>query len=67
MIIRYSPSLLGVLIYALSIVPPSRAIWPFPDRSAASTVEAFIDAGSLGLGDEQGRVVAVGDWNGDQQ
>lgn len=40
------------------------ASWPFGQKRY--TEEALIDAGSLGV-EGVGRVVAVGDWNGDQQ
>ncbi|KAK4688706.1 integrin alpha FG-GAP repeat containing protein 1, partial [Tremellales sp. Uapishka_1] len=40
------------------------ALWPFKQKRF--TAEAFINAGPLGLEDLDGRVVAVGDWNGDQ-
>lgn len=41
-----------------------RALWPFGQKRY--TEEALIDAGPLGV-EGVGRVVAVGDWNGDQQ
>lgn len=41
-----------------------RAIWPLSQKRY--TEEALIDAGTLGV-EEVGRVVAVGDFNGDQQ
>jgi hypothetical protein len=41
-----------------------RAMWPSAEREY--TVEGMVDAGSLGLRGT-GRVVAVGDWDGDQQ
>jgi len=40
------------------------AMWPFSEQRAAE--ESLVDAGSLGI-EGTGRVVAVGDWNGDQQ
>jgi integrin alpha FG-GAP repeat containing protein 1 len=39
------------------------AIWPFPEKRYS--VEGLVNAGPLGI--ESGRVIAVGDWNGDQQ
>ena len=42
---------------------PAAAIWPFPHKRFAGN--ALIGAGSLGL-DDDGRVVAFGDFNGDQ-
>lgn len=41
-----------------------RASWLFNEKRYNE--EALIDAGPLGV-EEVGRVVAVGDWNGDQQ
>lgn len=64
MIVRYSPSLLAAWLCVLGRVIPVQALWPFPARQ--STVEALNDLGSLGL-EGVGRVVATGDWNGDQQ
>ncbi|EIW70623.1 hypothetical protein TREMEDRAFT_28893 [Tremella mesenterica DSM 1558] len=43
---------------------PTRALWPFKQKRFVA--EAFIDAGPLGLEDATGRVIAMGDWNGDQ-
>lgn len=40
-------------------------LWPF--REKRFKAEKLIDAGPLGLEGVQGRVVALGDWNGDQQ
>jgi integrin alpha FG-GAP repeat containing protein 1 len=41
-----------------------KAMWPFAEREY--TAEGMVDAGSLGI-EGIGRVVAVGDWDGDQQ
>ncbi len=41
------------------------ALWPFKQKRFVA--EAFIDAGPLGMQGMVGRVVAMGDWNGDQQ
>jgi len=41
------------------------AVWPFQQKRF--TAEALIDAGPLGLESLTGRVVALGDWNGDQK
>jgi integrin alpha FG-GAP repeat containing protein 1 len=41
------------------------AVWPFQAKS--NTVDGFVNAGTLGLGNVTGRVVAFGDWNGDQK
>jgi integrin alpha FG-GAP repeat containing protein 1 len=57
--------LLGYALLALPLLEPAAAFWPFkPKRFAAETL---IDAGPLGLEGVKGRVVAVGDWNGDQK
>lgn len=40
------------------------ALWPF--RETRTTEEALVDSGPLGI-EATGRVVAIGDWNGDQQ
>jgi len=42
-----------------------RAMWPFTEQEYTA-VEGMVDAGSLGI-EGTGRVVAVGDWDGDQQ
>lgn len=42
---------------------PGAAIWPFPPKRFTGT--SLINAGSLGLSGD-GRVVAFGDFNGDQ-
>jgi integrin alpha FG-GAP repeat containing protein 1 len=44
-----------------------QAIWPFDVKVEQQyTAEGMVDAGSLGI-EGTGRVVAVGDWDGDQQ
>lgn len=48
---------------ALLLVSPALAIWPFPPKRF--TGNTLIDAGSMGL-DDDGRVIAFGDFNGDQ-
>jgi integrin alpha FG-GAP repeat containing protein 1 len=50
---------------ALVILPLVSAIWPI--KSNRPTAEALIDAGSFGIEGVDGRVVAVGDWNGDKK
>ena len=45
----------------LSYVGLVLAVWPFPPKRFKAN--ALVDAGSLGLG---GRVIAFGDFNGDQ-
>ena len=47
----------------LFLVTSAQAIWPFPPKRF--TGNALIDAGSMGL-DGSGRVIAFGDFNGDQ-
>jgi hypothetical protein len=43
------------------------AMWPFTEQVEQPYVaEGMVDAGSLGI-EGTGRVVAVGDWDGDQQ
>jgi len=43
------------------------AMWPFTDHTEQPyTVEGMVDVGALGI-EGTGRVVAVGDWDGDQQ
>ena len=55
---------LGLLLLASDVlVPRARAIWPFPSKRFTSN--AFIDAHGLGL-DDAGRIVAFGDFDGDQ-
>lgn len=51
------------LFAGLLLFSPSLAVWPFPPKRF--TGNALIDAGSMGL-DGDGRVVAFGDFNGDQ-
>ena len=51
-------------LLALLLVHPASAYWPFQERNF--NAEAFVDAGSLGV-NSTGRVVAVGDWDGDQK
>lgn len=50
---------------ALLLLPLTTAVWPFKEKRF--TAEALIDAGPLGLENVDGRVVAVGDWNGDKK
>jgi hypothetical protein len=43
------------------------AMWPFTEQvEQPYTAEGMVDVGSLGI-EGSGRVVAVGDWDGDQQ
>lgn len=59
------PRALVLLLSALLLQPePVSAIWPFvPKRFKAN---ALINAGSLGLDKLQGRVIAFGDFDGNQ-
>ncbi|ORX36662.1 hypothetical protein BD324DRAFT_626704 [Kockovaella imperatae] len=59
---RPSPAALFVFLH----IGPTLAFWPF-GSGKRFTSEAFVNAGALGLDKVQGRVVAVGDWNGDQK
>ncbi|WVR07022.1 hypothetical protein IAU60_004061 [Kwoniella sp. DSM 27419] len=58
---------LALLLLFTSLLGPTttHAFWPFKDKKYNQ--EAFINAGSLGFEGVTGRVVAVGDWNGDQK
>jgi integrin alpha FG-GAP repeat containing protein 1 len=49
----------------LLLLPFVKAIWPFQQKRFSA--EALIDAGQLGFEGVDGRVVAVGDWNGDKK
>ncbi|KAL7415849.1 hypothetical protein BDY24DRAFT_380292 [Mrakia frigida] len=56
------------LLLLLSLPLPSQSFsftWPFPGKRF--TDEGLIDAGSLGLGEVNGRIAAVGNWNGESQ
>lgn len=57
-------SILFAALVATSL-HPAQAVWPFKQNRFAA--EALIDAGALGLDGVTGRVVAYGDWNGDQK
>ncbi|KAG8833578.1 hypothetical protein FRC17_010402 [Serendipita sp. 399] len=50
-------------LLSTSTIPSTRALWPFPSKRF--TANAFVDAQTLGL-DDAGRVVAFGDFDGDQ-
>ncbi|KAG7086474.1 hypothetical protein E1B28_002425 [Marasmius oreades] len=52
----------AILYSILSLVSPAHGIWPFPPKRF--TGNSLVDAGSLGLSGE--RVIAFGDFNGDQ-
>jgi integrin alpha FG-GAP repeat containing protein 1 len=47
----------------LCAIAPAAAIWPFPPKHFKEN--SFVDAGLVGL-DPDGRIVAFGDFNGDQ-
>ena len=51
------------LLATLCLVAPSMAIWPFPPKRFRGN--SLIDAGAMGLSGD-GRVIAFGDFNGDQ-
>lgn len=53
----------SLLSTSLLIVGASCSWWPFPPKRF--TGSSLQDAGSLGLGNDE-RVVAFGDFNGDQ-
>ena len=50
-------------IYLFIAILPASAIWPFPPKRFNGN--ALLTAGSMGV-DDDGRVVAFGDFNGDQ-
>ena len=56
--------LLFLLLLFLSQPIPSQAIWPLPPKRFKTN--ALIEAGSLGLDKLQGRIVAFGDFDGNQ-
>jgi len=53
-----------ILVTLVLFLHPVAALWPFQQKRF--TAEAFVDAGSLGV-NTTGRVVALGDWDGDQK
>lgn len=56
------------LLLLLSLPLPTESFsftWPFPGKRFND--EGLIDAGSLGLGEVDGRIAAVGNWNGKSQ
>jgi len=52
-----------ILLIVNTVIIPAQAIWPFPSKRF--TANAFVDAQGLGL-DDVGRIVAFGDFDGDQ-
>ncbi|KAI0303281.1 hypothetical protein B0F90DRAFT_1709692 [Multifurca ochricompacta] len=56
-------SLLFFIISVALFAAPTTALWPFPPKRFSGN--ALIRAGSLGLDDGDGRVIAFGDFNGD--
>ncbi|CAK9786351.1 hypothetical protein CC85DRAFT_284969 [Cutaneotrichosporon oleaginosum] len=55
----------GTLALVLaSLIPAVHGIWPFKQKRF--TAEALYNAGRLGLPEDSGRVVAIGDVDGDQ-
>lgn len=59
---RLRPASLALVCIWLWL-PFTSAMWPFPPKRFKGN--ALLNAGSLGL-DTDGRVVALGDFNGDQ-
>ncbi|EPQ58671.1 hypothetical protein GLOTRDRAFT_73218 [Gloeophyllum trabeum ATCC 11539] len=53
----------SLLLLALAFPAPSHSIWPFPPKRY--TGNALLEAGKMGV-DVDGRVIAFGDFNGDQ-
>ncbi|OCH90654.1 hypothetical protein OBBRIDRAFT_793094 [Obba rivulosa] len=60
---KRSLSPLHVLLALASVTQPAHGIWPFPPKRYSGN--SLLGAGSLGL-DNDDRVVAFGDFNGDQ-
>ena len=56
-------SLLLFIFSAALFAAPTTALWPFPPKRFSGN--SLIGAGSLGLDDGDGRVIAFGDFNGD--
>ena len=56
-------SLLFLIFSAALFAAPTTALWPFPPKRFSGN--SLIGAGSLGLDDGDGRVIAFGDFNGD--
>lgn len=56
----------GTLALLLApLLPSAHAIWPFKQKRF--TAESLYNAGRLGLPEDTGRVVALGDVDGDQK
>jgi integrin alpha FG-GAP repeat containing protein 1 len=56
----------GTLALLLApLIPAVHGIWPFKQKRF--TAEALYNAGRLGLPKDAGRVVAIGDVDGDQK
>ncbi|KAH9483665.1 T-cell immunomodulatory protein [Psilocybe cubensis] len=55
--------LLSTILVSVCYVSPGVAIWPFPPKRFSGN--SLVDAGALGLSGD-GRVVAFGDFDGDQ-
>ena len=62
---QFMRSFLAATLIAILQAYNSDALWPF--RAKRFVTEALINAGSLGLESVTGRVVALGDWDGDQK
>jgi len=60
------PRRLSFILFITSLalfVAPTTALWPFPPKRFSGN--ALVPAGTLGLDDGDGRVIAFGDFNGD--
>lgn len=61
-----TPRRLSFLFFIISLAlfaAPTTALWPFPPKRFSRN--ALVSAGTLGLDDGDGRVIAFGDFNGD--
>ncbi len=56
-------SFLFLIISLALFTAPTTALWPFPPKRFSRN--ALVSAGTLGLDDGDGRVIAFGDFNGD--
>jgi hypothetical protein len=55
--------ILAIFSVFVSLVTGVYGVWPFPSKRFSAN--AFVDAGTLGL-EDAGRIVAFGDFDGDQ-
>ncbi|TFY66482.1 hypothetical protein EVG20_g4607, partial [Dentipellis fragilis] len=63
---RFSSFLLLACVALTVLASPTAASWIWPFSPKRFKGNALLGAGSMGLEDEDGRVVAFGDFNGDQ-